>query len=537
MVRDVPAILSALVAWGILGGVAYAAWRFLGALIAEVITGVAAVLATTVPVLVKLGSWHRALTQFASSQRTTLTARQRRTRQQIGELKEQLARIDAAARLAAFLDDRGSPAAYREYQGLLGRVHDDLQQLSADLAQASAEWAGGGGSTPAPLERIVLYIDDLDRCPPRRVVEVLEAVHLMLALDLFVVVVAVDARWLIRSLQYHHHELFSADAAGKENVGKENGEGLASPVDYLDKIFQIPYVLLPPTPTATARFLRAMLPTPAQTARRPPASTDTTGDGQATAPETAADEAGINADEQASAPGDGTDGQPAAQEAAPLPPDDDAADSAEDETDDSGETRNRRAPGGQGRPPREPRRRDRLPPDEPSPSAVAIDLRPPGLQVSRAEIEFLTRLAGLLPTPRAAKRMVNIYRLVRIAIPDNELPAFVGDENGGPYRTVQVLLAILTGSPLAAGAVFRALLAASPGDDVAAVIEAAEVKGEGTLSLGLIMEQLAKLQKDAAPSMKIAECQIWCPTLARFSFSTRGLVGPARLDSHSNSSS
>jgi hypothetical protein len=41
------------------------------------------------------------------------------------------------------------------------------------------------------------------------VIEVLEAVHLMLALELFVVVVAVDARWLIRSLEYHYRELFS----------------------------------------------------------------------------------------------------------------------------------------------------------------------------------------------------------------------------------------------------------------------------------------------------------------------------------------
>jgi WD40 repeat protein len=491
MAWDVKAILSALLAWAILGGLAYTAWHFVGTWTA----GVAAVLALAVPALVKVRSWHRALTGFASSQRTRLAARQQRTQQEIGELRGQLARIDAAARLAAFLDDRGSPAAYREYQGLLGRVHTDLEQLSADLAQARAEWAVSGGHTPAPLERIVLYIDDLDRCPPRRVVEVLEAVHLMLALDLFVVVVAVDARWLIRSLQYHHHDLFSTETAGKENR-----ENLASPVDYLDKIFQIPYVLLPPAPAATARYLRAMLPTPAHPARRPLTVPQPAGDGQATGPETAANRVGSKADEQAT-------------------PDD----AAEDETGDSAETGNRLAPGGQGR---SPRPRDRLPPDEPSSGAVVIDLRPPGLQVSQAEIEFLTRLGGLLPTPRASKRMVNVYRLVRISVPDDELLAFVGDENGGRYQTVQVLLAILTGAPLAAGAVFRALLAASPDDDVATVIEAAEVKGEGTASFALVKKQLARLQKDAAPAMTIAECQNWCPTLARFSFNTRDLAGP-----------
>ena len=82
-------------------------------------------------------------------------------------------------------------------------------RFPSDLTAARNEWLASGATTPPPLERIVLYIDDLDRCPPRRVVEVLEAVHLMLALELFVVVVAVDARWLIRSLEYHYRELFS----------------------------------------------------------------------------------------------------------------------------------------------------------------------------------------------------------------------------------------------------------------------------------------------------------------------------------------
>ena len=63
---------------------------------------------------------------------------------------------------------------------------------------------------PTPdVHRIVLYIDDLDRCPPAIVVKVLQAVHLLLAFPLFVVVVAVDARWLAKSLEQHYGELLS----------------------------------------------------------------------------------------------------------------------------------------------------------------------------------------------------------------------------------------------------------------------------------------------------------------------------------------
>lgn len=73
-----------------------------------------------------------------------------------------------------------------------------------------------------PLERIVIYIDDLDRCRPDHVVQMLEATHLLLALDLFVVVVAVDSRWLTRALQIHYKELLSA--------GEQDSVGLRLPM-------------------------------------------------------------------------------------------------------------------------------------------------------------------------------------------------------------------------------------------------------------------------------------------------------------------
>jgi hypothetical protein len=74
-------------------------------------------------------------------------------------------------------------------------VREDLEQL--------AEWLDPRSPTSleAKIDRIVLYVDDLDRCAPRRVVEVLQAVHLLLAFPIFVVVVAVDHHWLLTSLE------------------------------------------------------------------------------------------------------------------------------------------------------------------------------------------------------------------------------------------------------------------------------------------------------------------------------------------------
>lgn len=83
------------------------------------------------------------------------------------------------------------------------------------------------------INRIVLYIDDLDRCPDAKVIEVLQAVHLLLAFPLFVVVVAVDSRWLAHALQSRFPVL-----AGGTSM---NGKTSAQPDDYLEKIFQVPF--------------------------------------------------------------------------------------------------------------------------------------------------------------------------------------------------------------------------------------------------------------------------------------------------------
>ena len=94
--------------------------------------------------------------------------------------------------MLAFLCDAQRDSRYEQYRGLLGRIHRDLLELSEHLKTARAEWAANGSQGKPPLQGTALYIDDLDRCPPRPVVDVLAATHPLLSLPLFVVVVAVD---------------------------------------------------------------------------------------------------------------------------------------------------------------------------------------------------------------------------------------------------------------------------------------------------------------------------------------------------------
>lgn len=160
---------------------------------------------------------------------------------------------DATARLAKFLVEQRDVAQYETYRGAVGFVYRNLEILAQKIADDTAQRATKGDSTGSDtsIDRIVLYVDDLDRCAPDRVVEVLHAVNLLQVLPLFVAVVSVDAEWLRRSLEYHDLAMFGGV---KSALGAQVGD----PLDYLDKIFQIPYSLPPMGRHGAAELVRAL---------------------------------------------------------------------------------------------------------------------------------------------------------------------------------------------------------------------------------------------------------------------------------------
>ena len=72
----------------------------------------------------------------------------------------------------------------------------------------------------------------------------LQAVHLLLAFPLFVVVVAVDSRWLAHSLAEHYPALtVPRERVPRPLDGDEADQ--PTPSDYLEKIFQVPFWIEP----------------------------------------------------------------------------------------------------------------------------------------------------------------------------------------------------------------------------------------------------------------------------------------------------
>jgi peptidoglycan hydrolase-like protein with peptidoglycan-binding domain/transcriptional regulator with XRE-family HTH domain len=151
----------------------------------------------------------------------------------IAEAETEIQRIDSGGLVYDFLGERKQADKYRGNLGIISVIREDFEKLKSLLDS----WKSEGIE---PIERIILYIDDLDRCHPDRVVKVLQAVHLLLSFDLFNVVVAVDARWLERSLYKAYLPQTAADKI-VEGIKVDNIQ--FSPQQYLEKIFQIPFSL------------------------------------------------------------------------------------------------------------------------------------------------------------------------------------------------------------------------------------------------------------------------------------------------------
>jgi hypothetical protein len=164
-----------------------------------------------------------------------------------------------------------------------------------------------------------------------------------------------------------------------------------------------------------------------------------------------------------------------------------------------------------------------------------IDPMPPNLAVYPEELEFLKVLSPLVPTPRAAKRIVNTYRLIRASLDEHELRQFASaDGSATDYRAVQVLLAVLIGFPGEAAPLFRSLLQTSRrrswrafvaafADDPDADEEDEETAAETARRRHLLAALVEGLQ--VKPPEQLEVYRRWAPIVARYSFETGRLGG------------
>lgn len=177
--------------------------------------------------------------------------------------------------------------------------------------------------------------------------------------------------------------------AGLQALGARVGD----PLDYLDKIFQVPFSLTPMTHDRAADLVRALVADPVA---GPPSGRPTSPQGQAPAP------------------------------AGSL-----------------------------------------VPSESDGPSFAGHDMH-----LTPEEVRVLARVSGIIRTPRGVKRLVNLYRLVRVGRLAVDDPTF-GLPGSDACRAVAYLLAAIVGMPAVATRVLSSL--AESHGTLASVLEAAGI--------------------------------------------------------------
>jgi len=363
-------------------------------------------------------------------------------RTDLKQLQSELDALKPERRLLHLLEERSRSGTYTQHLGIVSLVRSDFEQLSRILKELNEEERDLEKEAP-PIQRIILYIDDLDRCRPEQVVEVLEAVHLLLAFPLFVVVVGVDPRWLRHSLRKQYPENLAENGAG---IGAEQ----ATPQQYLEKIFQIPFALRPVDKDGYEEMVGNLL-------ARPPEEERSTRHGDGTAVVSGQDEAAeAEPVESLSEPGGPTqtDGptQSGYEELAPEP-------AAAEQGVAAGKRDVALPPGvaegattqrqGEEEVAAEEGAEEEGAEETVATPILARPLNSEQLSFQSWEEKDVNRLWPMFHTPRTIKRFVNTYRLLRAGLLSPEAVArFEGSESEpGSYQIAILLLAVVTSYP------------------------------------------------------------------------------------------
>ena len=412
----------------------------------------------------------RRATAEAEAERSRRQAELNAAQAAVAQAQKDVREASSAERMMRFVAERLADGGYQRHLGLIHMIRQDMEGLGDILNNISPAEAGVDG-LQQPVQRIVLYIDDLDRCPPQRVVEVLEAVHLLLAFPLFVVVVGVDIRWVSQALLTRY----------PGQLGRE--DSIASPTDYLEKVFQIPFWLPDMTPDSGRRLL-ALAIDPAGQGDAPPPPPK---------PEIPPAEA-VKPPETPFEPAAGTIPPPAP--AGPAP----AIETPSPEVIAAAEAR-----------------------------AVAEALNLGGTE--RDCILDMAAAVGI--SPRRTVRFANLYRLLKATLSAAEQRDFVLDDGkGGTYRGAVILLALSTGAPESTRTLIDRLIA--PGDGAPLTFEAlfapmdkpvpAREAHAFQAAKALIEKAAGPRQPEEQPAQEpetaaiIESLRHWAPRVKRFTF-------------------
>ncbi len=142
-------------------------------------------------------------------------------------------------------------ALFDVFQRTRSQIYRDqvrsLEQFYQQLKRLVKEWI------IAPDLRLVVFIDDLDRCLPEQAIGVLEALKVFLDIRGCIFVLGVDREVIERGIGVRYKEFTLANTQADTDTFPIAGR------DYLDKIIQIPFELPPLEHTVIQKFVTQRL--------------------------------------------------------------------------------------------------------------------------------------------------------------------------------------------------------------------------------------------------------------------------------------
>lgn len=104
---------------------------------------------------------------------------------------------------------------YKNKEGFISIIKKDIEDLEIFKKENK-------------IDKIILIIDDLDRCPAKQVVEVLQTIQLLLCTNLFIVIIGVDTKWINNCISSIYNDILEDDKR-------------IFAINYLEKIIHIPF--------------------------------------------------------------------------------------------------------------------------------------------------------------------------------------------------------------------------------------------------------------------------------------------------------
>ncbi len=440
------------------------------------------------------GSWDNLKeksTKRVADQISLLKKEHLQVENELQALEEERQGILSGKKLGEFISERANDDRYKENLGIISWIRADFEKLDQMLRVQKAgrlKALESGEEVPNEelgIDRIILYIDDLDRCKEDRVVEVLAAVHLLLTFELFGVVVGVDPRWVTNALNSEYGKMLKIEDWNQkeggnenENVKNENTDvhltyrKRATTYDYLEKIFQVPFALLPMEEEGAKRLIASLF--------------EDNEDSKIKLQQRSSDGSSVeNPAKLKLKKGEKFSTVTIQNSKTDVP--------KEIVTGKESTLINQNTPSSS------------------DPPSLTVNLK-----IDDQEVEYIQHLAKLIgDTPRTIQRFVNVYRIIR-AHPKRQLPVEFGLE----HKCVIVLLAIVIGAPKEARTIIDLLEKAAKDNSsnkLSTILK-------NNASDGKVYGFLKASPFDSVMTANCAEFANWSGLVSRFSFRTAEML-------------